>query len=195
VQVNAQLIDAESGAHLWAERLEATASNLLDLQNQVTDCLARELGLQLVDAASRRSLQERPSSPDVEDLLLRGEALWNKPVNRKRNEDLRTLYEGVLKLDPKSGYAWVELARVDATNVATWLSNDRMIDMQRAQHELDQATALAPSLPLLHSVKGQLHYLRKKPDQAASELQAYLDLEPSYAGTRAFIAFLRVLVD
>ena len=72
VRVNAQLIDAESGAHLWADRFEEDVADLFKLQDQVVARLANTLGYELVKAEADMEL--RSKNPDVVDLDMRGQA-------------------------------------------------------------------------------------------------------------------------
>jgi adenylate cyclase len=74
VRVNAQLVDAETGAHLWAERLDHDLGDLFRLQNEITGQIARALQFELVIADARRSTEH----PDVLDYILRGRAAWWK---------------------------------------------------------------------------------------------------------------------
>ena len=91
VRVNAQLIDAESGAHLWADRFEEDVVDLFKLQDEVVARLARTLQVELVNAEAQRSLHDRPRNPDAIDLTMRGLALLNQPfakANRLRSPRL-----------------------------------------------------------------------------------------------------------
>ena len=91
VRVNAQLIDAESGAHLWADRFEDDVVDLFKLQDEVVARLARTLQVELVNAEAQRSLHDRPQNPDAIDLTMRGSALLNQPftkANRLRSPRL-----------------------------------------------------------------------------------------------------------
>ena len=71
VRVNAQLIDAESGAHIWAERFENDLADLFKLQDEVVARLARSLQMELANAEVQRSLHDRSQNPDAIDLTLR----------------------------------------------------------------------------------------------------------------------------
>ena len=73
VRVNAQLIDAETGAHLWADRFEEDVADLFKLQDQVVARLANTLGYELVKAEAEKSA--RSKSPDAIDLTMHGWAL------------------------------------------------------------------------------------------------------------------------
>ena len=91
VRVNAQLIDAESGAHLWADRFEEDVADLFKLQDAVVARLAGTLQIELVNAEAQRSLHDRPRNPDAIDLTMRGLALLNQSytkANRLRGKRL-----------------------------------------------------------------------------------------------------------
>src|SRR6202041_338998 len=77
VRVNAQLIDAQSGAHLWADRFEEDIADLFKLQDQVVARLANSLGYELVKSEAEKGA--RSKSPDAVDLAMRGWALvWQE---------------------------------------------------------------------------------------------------------------------
>src|SRR5439155_25684068 len=81
VQVNVQLIDAASGAHLWADRFETDRRNLAQAQSEITGRLAHTLNRQLVAAAYRRIEQEKAADPDARDLVMRGRSLDSRPTS------------------------------------------------------------------------------------------------------------------
>ena len=85
VRVNAQLIDAESGAHLWADQFEEDVVDLFKLQDEVVARLARTLQIELVNAEAQRSLHDRPRNPDAVDLTMRGWALFNQVVHESQS--------------------------------------------------------------------------------------------------------------
>jgi len=104
LRVNAQLIDAQSGAHLWADRFEEDASDLFKLQDQVVARLANSLGNELVRAEGERG--GRTQSPDAIDLVMRGRALMQVyPTTRDNNDAARTLFERALAIDPNNAAA------------------------------------------------------------------------------------------
>ena len=83
MRVNAQLIDAESGAHLWADRFEEDVADLFKLQDEVVARLARTLQVELVNAEAQRSLHDRPQNPDAIDLTMRGLGASQPTPSRK----------------------------------------------------------------------------------------------------------------
>jgi TolB-like protein len=98
VRVNAQLIDAETAAHLWAERFDGDTGNLFALQNEVTSRIAVALNLELVDAEAARPTEHR----DALDYILRGRAAMQKPLACDSHAEAIGIYERALALDPRS---------------------------------------------------------------------------------------------
>ena len=79
VRINAQLVDAESGGHLWAERFDKPLSNLFSMQDDIVASLASQLGVELITNEARRA--ERAPTPDSMDLYFQGMAWFNKGRN------------------------------------------------------------------------------------------------------------------
>src|ERR1700722_10267822 len=113
VRVNAQLIDAESGAHVWADRFDDDVVDLFKLQDEVVVRLARMLQVELVNAEAQRSLHDRPRNPDAIDLTMRGFALLNQPVTKANRYEARDLFERALTLDPTNADALAGAANAD----------------------------------------------------------------------------------
>src|SRR6202161_604874 len=102
VLVNAQLIDAESDAQVWADRFEDDVADLFKLQDEVVVRLARTLQIELENAEARRSLHDRPRNPDAIDLTMRGLALLNQLTTKPSSDEARALFEQALTLDPNN---------------------------------------------------------------------------------------------
>jgi adenylate cyclase len=106
VRVNAQLIDAQSGAHLWADRFEEDLADLFKLQDQVVARLANTLGIELVKAEAQRD--ERIAHPDAFDLTMRGRALQmhaQEQRTKENNRAARAMFEQALAIDPNDAGA------------------------------------------------------------------------------------------
>ena len=98
LRVNAQLIDAEIDAHLWAERFDRDTGDLLALQNEITSRIAVALNLELLAVEAARPTEH----PDALDYILRGRAAWLKPRSRDTYAEAISLFEHALALDPGS---------------------------------------------------------------------------------------------
>ena len=90
VRVNAQLIDGETGAHLWADRFEESITDLFKLQDQVVARLANTLGYELVKAEAQR--EHALTNPDAIDLTMRGWAAHWQPPTKESVTSARTTY-------------------------------------------------------------------------------------------------------
>ena len=109
VRVNAQLIDAESGAHLWADRFEEDTADLFKLQDEVVARLAGSLGVALTEAESEKGA--RSKNPDAIDLTMQGWALISRSLQQPQKErretfnEARALFDRTLKIDPNDADA------------------------------------------------------------------------------------------
>ncbi len=99
VQVNVELIDAATGAQVWADRFDTDRRNLADAQNEITGRLARMLNLELVQAVGRQIENER--NPDAQDLIMRGWALYQRTQAATSREAAKQEFEQALKIDPE----------------------------------------------------------------------------------------------
>jgi TolB-like protein len=151
VRVNAQLIDAETNAHLWAERFDRDMGDLFALQNEITGRIAVELNLELIASEAARPT----AKPDAFDYMLRGRAAGLKPKTRKNHAEAISLYERALALDPRSVAAQSYLAGELAGRVLNQMTDSPTADISRAEElaECALAESLAASDRIWRKVK------------------------------------------
>ena len=111
LRVNVQLIDAETGNHLWAERFDKPIADLFDMQDEIVSRLANALDAELIAAEARRA--ERSPHPDAMDLVFQGRSWFNKGLTPDYMAQARSFFEKAIALDPENIEAMVGLARVD----------------------------------------------------------------------------------
>ena len=151
MRVNAQLIDGETGAHLWADRFEESITDLFKLQDQVVARLANTLGYELVKAEAQRGTHS--TNPDAIDLTMRGwAALWQPPT-KESITSARDYFERAIKIDPQNAEAMVGLAYARLrTNYYGWSTGAE--DTYAAQLELlTKAIAINPGYAFAYYVK------------------------------------------
>jgi TolB-like protein len=155
VRVNAQLIDADTNAHLWAERFDRDTGDLFALQNEITGRIAVELNLELIASEAARPTEQ----PDAFDYILRGRAAGLKPKTRENHAEAISLYERALALDPRSVAAQSYLAGELAGRCSI---NDRFAkaDIARAEELAERACSRARSFRS-HMAKGQVLRARR----------------------------------
>ena len=156
VRINAQLIDAETDAHLWAERFERDISDLFALQNEITGRIAAALNLALVGAEAARPT----ARPDALDYILRGRAAYWKAPSRVSYAEGISLFERALALDPGSVEAQSWLATALVGRVVDQMSDTAVADISRAEGLIRQALTASPGNP-------QAHYANPAPAHAA----------------------------
>jgi len=172
VRINAQLIDAETDAHLWAERFDGDTGDLFAFQDEITSRLANALGVQLIAAESARPSERT----DALDCILRGRATLLKPRTRNTYAEAVNLFEQALVLDPQSVEAQSRLADVLMSRVMNGLTESATADLARANGLVDQALAASPGYAYAHLAKGQVLRGQNRWEDAAFEYEAALVL-------------------
>ena len=110
MRVNAQLIDTETGAHLWAERFDKPRADLFDMQDEIISRLARSVGVELVAAEGRRADLKQPHEMDALDFAMRGLACMNRHRSPDNWKEARIHFEAALKIDGRNVPALTGLA-------------------------------------------------------------------------------------
>jgi tetratricopeptide (TPR) repeat protein len=181
VRVNAQLIDAASGAHLWAERFEEDVADLFKLQDEVVARLANSLGNELVKAEARGDSQI--ANLDAFDLTMRGRALnfeFLRRPTRENNSATRALFERALAINPEDAGALAGAARtymIDA--VYGWTNPDVDYDA-KVIGQADRSITIAPDDPLPYYAKSlYLSVVLNRTAEAQRAIDAGLALNPS----------------
>jgi adenylate cyclase len=159
VQVNVQLIDAESGAHLWSERFDTDRANLAKAQDEIVGRLARTLRLEMVEAAARRIEHERPANPDARDYVMRGWAWYYRPVTAATLEESQRAFERALEVDQQSVEAKIGLATALSEGVANGLSRSREQDEARSEKLLIEVLEHSTNNPQAYFAQGRLRRL------------------------------------
>jgi TolB-like protein/class 3 adenylate cyclase/Flp pilus assembly protein TadD len=191
VRVGAQLIDAETGAHLWADRIDREISELFELQDAITIELAHALDVQLIEAEGRRS--ERSTNPDAVDLVMRARAHLYHGVSRANSVAAIQQYRAALQLAPDDVRALAELADVLASNIASLWSEARDEDLRQAKALSARALALDPSDAYCHHVVGVVLSRRGRFPEAIDEFEAAIRLNPNLHFAHSGLGFAKAL--
>jgi adenylate cyclase len=176
VRINAQLISAETGAHLWADQFDADRANLLLMQDEIVTRLARTLEVQLWKVDAARVARTRPDNPSAEDLALQ---CWvYNYINVFRR--VYSLCERALQIDPRNARALTIMAWKFLEPVLNLQSADPQEEIQRADEFATQAIAVEPNFYGAYHVKAWVLFAQKRPEEAIVEEEHSLALNPSY---------------
>jgi TolB-like protein/class 3 adenylate cyclase len=192
MRVNVQLIDAESGNHLWAERFDKPLGDLFDMQDEIVARLANQLGTELIAAEARRA-QEAPN-PDSVDLYFQGLASFNQGITLENMAQARGFFERALELDPSNLDALLGVGRVDANMGASFLSDDRSARLAAAEATIGRVLSQRPDDPLAHEILGGVLHQTRRPDQAIAELERALALDPNLAAAHGGIGLAKIFI-
>jgi len=182
VRVNAQLVDAETGAHLWADRFEEDVADLFKLQDEVVARLGGGLGFALTKAEAEKGV--RSKNPDAVDLTMRGDYLVWQCTTEFRGcvHEARALYERALEIDPDNAGA---LAGTAQTYVFDWLNGwgDPETDYDaKILGPANRSISLASDDPGVYFPKAQYLGLSRRPSEALDAANAGLAINPNDIG-------------
>jgi adenylate cyclase len=177
ILVNIQLIDAETGAHLWADRFESDCRNLLEAQNEITGRLAKTLNVEVTRAAGKRLERESASDPDARDLVMRAGGLVAGGFSAANAQAALSLYEQALAQDPQSIDAKIGVARILSRNLTNGWSTSIEQDMARCEELLLEALEHDPNDAQLHRYMGNLRRTQNRLVEARIEYETALTLD------------------
>jgi len=191
-RVSVQLIDAETGNHLWAERFDKPVADLFDMQDEIVSRLANTLNAQLMAAEALRA--ERSLHPDAMDLYFQGMACVNKGDTPEHMTQARGFFERALALDPGSIEALVGKAIVDFNSGTYFSTDDRAASLASAEAALIKALSMAPWHAQAHMYLGVVHIFTDRVAQGISECEQGLALDRNLANAHGFIGLAKLFL-
>jgi TolB-like protein len=184
LRITAQLVDAASGNHLWADRYDGDAADVLTLQDDIVRAIATTLGDRIDAAARERALRLSPDALSAYDLVLRSEAHLMR-FSKEENAEARRLAQKAVDLDPQSADAHLHLAWTHGMDhLFGWVA-DRAQTLGAALALAQRAVMLDAAAARPRSLLGFVHTFRREYDEARAQLLTALDLNPNDAEARA----------
>jgi adenylate cyclase len=190
VRITAQLIDALSGNHLWAERYDRSMTELFALQDEITDRIVVALRIKLTEGEEARVHRKHTHSLEAWNLLSRGmEHLYR--ANKTDNATGRQLFEKAIEVDRGYALAYALLAWThwhDAFHHG-WSENQEL-SLERASFLAEKARALDDALPDVYALQGTIHLLRREYDEAIEAGEKAVAYNPNHATNMAILAMI-----
>jgi TolB-like protein len=192
LRVNVQLIDAETGNHLWAERFDKPVADLFDMQDEIVSRLANTLDVELIAAEARRA--KRSANPDAMDLVFQGRDWFNKGLTPHHMRQARGFFEKAVALDPGNVETMFGLARVDVTIGAGLMTDDWPERIAAAEKMLTKVLSLAPNHARAHQILGLVQMYTKRVAQGIAECEQALALDRNSASAHSLIGYANFLL-
>jgi TolB-like protein len=190
MRVNVQLIEAETGAHLWAERFDKPLADLFDMQDEIVARLANKLRVELIDAEARRA--EQKPNPDLMDLVFQGRSLFSRGLSPEMLANARGFFARALEVDAGNVEALVGLGSVDEAVASLFMTDDPRRLWAAAEATLTKALALAPNHARAHWAMGSLLCDTNRAERGNEELDQALAIDPNMAGAHGQKGFAKV---
>jgi adenylate cyclase len=182
VRITAQLIDAETGGHLWADRFDRELSDIFAVQDEVTRKIVDALKIKLNPGEAARLDAVETTSSKAHDFFLAGrETLWGTIRNRETFERSTYLFEKAITEDPSYAEPYAGRAFAQILNWQFHWTDDWGQSLERAERHLGLALQKGPQVAFVHYIASVFYLWKKDLDRSAAEADAALNLNPNYA--------------
>ncbi len=182
VRITAQLIDAATGGHLWAERYDRELTDLFAVQDDVTRRIVERLRVTLSPAEQARLANSEACNIEAYDYFMRGrEFLYAEIKTREKFEEAKNFFKKTIELDPNYSQAYAGLSWGYVFDYFNRWSDDPDNSLRLARQNAEQGIAKDPNEPFARAMAGLAALLQKEFDRATSEVEIALSLNPNYA--------------
>jgi len=180
VRITAQLVDAATGNHIWAEHYDRNLSDIFALQDEISETMVAALQGEVGEFERERAHRKPPESLDAWESYQRGMwHLWR--YNAKDMAEARRLFQRAADLDPHFAQAVAALGFTLFVDVILAFTNTPLETLEQALRFANQAVALDDKEAMAHHTFGRVQTLRGEYDAAIAELRTAIDLNPSSA--------------
>jgi TolB-like protein/class 3 adenylate cyclase len=192
VRVNAQLIEAETGLHLWAERFDKPVADLFDMQDEIVCHLANRLRQELVSAEARRA--EHSPHPDSMDLYFLGLAAYNRGPTAANLNSARAYFDSALEIDPANVDALIFRGSVDLGHALSWATDEPLPWLRAAEANFVKALRLRPDDARARTHFGGVCVVTKRVDRGVSECERALAIDPNCVWAHYWIGMAKYVM-
>ncbi|HXU89405.1 MAG TPA: adenylate/guanylate cyclase domain-containing protein [Methylomirabilota bacterium] len=179
VRITAQLVDATTGYHIWAERYDREANDIFAVQDEVTRQIVRAMAVRLTETEQTRIGRAPTGVLEAYDLVLRGTD-ERRRTTRESNAESRRLLVKALDLDPEYAAAYTALGWAHLQSWQFLWSTDRQT-LDRAGELAERAITLDPLYANAYHLLGQVMLWRKEHERALSQIARAIELAPNDA--------------
>jgi adenylate cyclase len=186
IRVNAQLVDAIKGYHLWSERYERNIKDFFAVQDEITQKVAIALQIELTHGERTRSYMSTQNLGAWEHAV-KGNRYFIR-YTKKDNSRARELFEQATVIDPNYAFAWSLLAWTHIIDAWFKFTKSQSESLNKAIGFTQKALSLDDSIPNIHSSLSFIHLMRKNHEEAITEGRKALSLSPNDATSHMLLA-------
>jgi adenylate cyclase len=182
VRVTAQLIDGDSGGHLWAERYDRDLTDIFEVQDDITQQIVQALKVTLSQAEKSRMADGGTNDVDAHDLFLRGrELIRGDKKDREMFDQAVDYFQRAIELDPNFAGPYAGLGMAYLLDYQNRWSDTPDTSLDKAARFAGEAIARDDQDPYAHYCAALVAMFKKEPERWALEIDRALTLNPNYA--------------
>jgi TolB-like protein/class 3 adenylate cyclase len=195
VRATAQLIDAESGNHLWAERFDRDLADIFVLQDEIAQSVVAAIEPEMLEFEGRRALRRSDTgNPGAFDCWMRGVWHFQQLSDPAEHRQAETWLRRALQLDPNLSQAHMSLSRVMTHRIWWGWSTDIEADLAEGLAAATRAVSLDDRDPYTHYALSLISKLNRLHEQSLAEAQRAIDINPNFALGYFALGWIRVHV-
>ena len=179
IRITAQLVDASTEGHLWAQRYDRDLKDIFSLQDDVTQRIVAALAVKVTEDEQKRLLRRYTDNMEAYDYYLRGLEYFSK-LTKETNILARQMLQRAIDLDPQFAAAYALLGLAQSQEWTQGWSQDSQ-PLEHAFELAQKAIALDETLPLGYAILGEVYLHKKKHEKAIAAQQKAIALSPNDA--------------
>ena len=180
VRITAQLIDAPTGYHIWAERYDRDLEDIFAVQDEITHNIVRSVGPEFLSAEMKRAQRKDALNMDVWDHIMRASSHHGRYTKKDAAQAQRLLRKAI-ELDSMSSEAFCLLAFTHLMQVQFGWSRSTTMSIKEAEEAANRAVAIDDRDAWAHTALGLVDLISKRYDDAVCRLESAIDLNPNLA--------------
>ena len=189
IRISAQLIDAASGVHIWADRFDRGIDDIFAVQDEITMTLATEMQVRLTEGEQARLRYTTTTNIEAWNLWVQGLNLYRSRVSRETNIQVRRFWEEALALDPGSASLNAMLGFIHFADARFGWAEDRDAAIAMAEAYAERALAIDPESPDAYRCLAGVHLVRSRFDAAAEAARKAVKLGPNLPDVLVFASY------
>ena len=194
IRVNAQMIDAGTGAPVWAERFDGKFARIFAFETEISARIARAIDLEVVSAESRER-PDRTGDLNIRDLATRGYARLYRPRTPENLAAARGFFERALRIDDRNAEALAGLAHTHVSDVLCRWSADPDLQVRLADEAASRAIEINSRLACGYHVRGLVLRVRREHARALAAFETAVQINPSLAPAQAELGFTKNILN